>query len=384
MQITENRNLIRWVVGLAALAIVSSVLWNTFIFFEQLKTLERKKIEQIAYATELIANSPDADEQLFELFFYMQENNTTTPVIQENIEGELKAVNLPVEIINDTVKLRNLQEVYLSENEPVILLDENNKPFVWLYYGNSDTINRLKYFPLALLLVGLLFGTVVYFFIKSIRVGEQNRLWAGMAKESAHQIGTPLSSLVGWTTLLRDSEVDQSYIDEMEKDIRRLETITARFSKIGSRPTLAPHDLVAETARTIDYIATRSSNLIKFNTDLPDHELRAMLNPDLFSWTVENIIKNGIDAMKGKGSISISMAEDKKWASVFIKDTGSGIPKSKWKKIFEPGYTTKKRGWGLGLSLVKRIISDYHEGKVRVSESTKGGGTTFEIKLRKL
>jgi signal transduction histidine kinase len=382
MQIMENRNLIRWLVSLAALCVVTVILWNTYVFFERLKDVERKKMEQIAYVGELYANSTAENEELNNIFLYMQATNTTTPVIQENIKGQLSGKNLPDEVMKDTAAMRRLQIIYASENEPVVLFDENNDPFVWLYYGNSDTINKLKFFPLALLLVVVLFGTVIYFFFKSIRVSEQNRLWAGIAKESAHQIGTPLSSLIGWLTLLRESEVDQSYVDEMSKDITRLETITTRFSKIGSQPTLSKTDLVSQTQKSMEYISSRSSNLIEFETHLPDTPIYTHLNADLYSWTIENLIKNGIDAMKGKGRIEVTMEADKKWAYVRISDDGSGIPKGKWKKIFEPGYTTKKRGWGLGLSLVKRIIQEYHQGRIRVLTSQPDEGTTFEIKLK--
>ena len=205
-----------------------------------------------------------------------------------------------------------------------------------------------------------------------------------MAKESAHQIGTPLSSLVGWTAILRESDIDPSYVDEMDKDINRLQMITERFSKIGSIPTLKKLDVVEQTKTAADYIESRSSNLIKFTIEVPDKNIPVMINEQLFAWVIENLIKNGIDAMRGKGAITVRLKDDSKRIYVTITDTGKGIPKRLWKRIFTPGYTTKKRGWGLGLSLAQRIISDYHNGKLRVKESKTDQGTTFEIVLDKV
>src|SRR5690606_7779065 len=211
---------------------------------------------------------------------------------------------------------------------------------------------------------------------------EQNRLWAGMAKETAHQIGTPLSSLVGWVEILKSENVKQEYVAEMEKDIQRLETITDRFSKIGSIPKLERHDLVSETKATFHYLQKRTSKLIQFQLNIPDESIYVKMNPQLFSWTIENLVKNGIDAMKGKGTITISIENNQKYAFVHIADTGKGLTKSEFNKIFIPGHTTKKRGWGLGLSLAKRIINEYHNGKIRVLKSAPNQGTTMEISLK--
>jgi two-component system, sporulation sensor kinase D len=203
-----------------------------------------------------------------------------------------------------------------------------------------------------------------------------------MAKETAHQIGTPLSSLVGWAEILKTENVNPEYIIEMEKDISRLETITERFSKIGSIPKLEKKDLVAETKAAFDYLKRRHSKLIKFELTVPKESVFVLLNPQLYGWTIENLVKNGIDAMKGKGTISISIETNSKDALIHISDTGKGIPKRNFKKIFAPGHTSKKRGWGLGLSLSKRIISEYHNGKIRVLKSSTEQGTVMEIALR--
>jgi signal transduction histidine kinase len=254
--------------------------------------------------------------------------------------------------------------------------------FSTIYYGNSELLNKLKYYPMALLLIIFLFGAVAFFFYRSTKIAEQNRLWTGMAKETAHQIGTPLSSLVGWTEILRSENVDPSYIIEIEKDINRLQTITERFSKIGSMPTLEKLDIVNETLESYDYLKTRSSDLIDFEISAPNQAIYVNLNKQLYSWTIENLVKNAIDAMKGKGQISIAILQEDKHVKIHIADTGKGIPKHKFHKIFEPGYTSKKRGWGLGLSLAKRIIEDYHQGKIKVLHSELGKGTTMQISIR--
>lgn len=203
-----------------------------------------------------------------------------------------------------------------------------------------------------------------------------------MAKETAHQIGTPLSSLVGWAEILKTENVNPEYIKEIEKDIDRLETITERFSKVGSIPSLKKADIVAETRDSYEYLKSRTSKLINFSLITPDEPIYVQLNPQLFSWTIENLVKNGIDAMKGKGDITIAIEQNNKNALISISDTGKGISKKNFKRVFTPGFTSKKRGWGLGLSLAKRIITEYHNGKIRVSKSTLGKGTTMEIALK--
>ena len=203
-----------------------------------------------------------------------------------------------------------------------------------------------------------------------------------MAKETAHQIGTPLTSMIGWITLLKEKERSEP-LDEMEKDIERLKVITERFSKVGSLPELELVNIVGETLRTLKYLEKRSSDLINFESQLPHKKILLPLNPQLFSWTLENLIKNGIDAMKGKGTIILKLFEESQTISIHISDTGSGIKKENFKKIFSPGFTTKKRGWGLGLSLAKRIITDYHRGKISVKDSELRKGTTIEIILKK-
>lgn len=382
MDFTSNKNVYRWVMIVAAVFFTSLILWNTYDFFQQLKENERKNIREFGIAATELQNQP-LNANLGDLGVKVMENTTTVPMIVENYKGEISARNLPPEIEEDSLELRRLIEVYKADNEPIITIFEG-KPFTTIYYGNSEIITKTKYYPMALMVIMLLFFFVIWFFYRSNKASEQNKLWAGMAKESAHQIGTPLSSLVGWTTILRDTDVDPSYVDEMEKDINRLKMITDRFSKIGSIPKLIEVDIVHQTKQAVEYIANRSSKLIKFDIDLPDQPIQVKLNEPLFEWVIENLIKNGIDAMKGKGEISIYLKADVYTVFIKIKDTGKGIPKSQWNQIFKPGFTTKKRGWGLGLSLAQRIIKDYHKGKIRVIDSKKDQGTTFEITLNKI
>lgn len=382
MNFTSTRNILQWVIILFSITVTALILWNTYQFFQQLKESERKNMEEYRVAIQDVYNQP-LDAEMGDLSYTVTNNATTIPLIKENYKGELEARNLPEEIINDTLKLKELIEVYASQNEP-LEVTFNGKPFQTIYYGDSPILKKMKYFPLALLLILFLFAGLIWFYYRSTKASEQNKLWAGMAKESAHQIGTPLSSLVGWTTLLKDTNVDPSYVVEMEKDIDRLQTITERFSKIGSIPKLSELDIVNETRQAVTYITSRSSKLVEFDLDLPEQPIQVKLNQQLYAWVIENLIKNGIDAMKGKGAMKIYLRADVYKVYITVTDTGKGIPKSDWNKVFTPGFTTKKRGWGLGLSLAHRIINEYHKGRIRVASSKKNEGTTFEIQLNKV
>lgn len=384
MKFADNKNLWRWAIILGGLAITTLILWNTYIFFNKLKETERKNVEEFVMAQKDIAKASIDDEtqDLGELPLLILRNSTNVPIIVVNRDGDITHSNLPENTPTDQASLEELVKEYGTQNEPIVTKLEG-EVHMTVYHGNSSLITKLKYYPLALVLILFLFGAVIYFFYRSTKSSEQNKLWAGMAKESAHQIGTPLSSLVGWTVILRDSDVDPTYVDEMEKDIKRLQTITDRFSKIGSTPDLIKTDIVAQTLESTDYISSRSSKMVDFNIDVPEQPIEVHLNPQLYAWVIENLIKNGIDAMKGKGQINVFLKADVHNVYLRVSDTGKGIPKKLWKEVFRPGFTTKKRGWGLGLSLAKRIIEDYHSGKIRVLESKKDQGTTFELMIKK-
>lgn len=363
----------------AAFAIVSLILWNTNSFFKKFKEEERFKMEIWATAqSELLQASIDDDPG--NLTIKVLQNNASTPMILVNKDGSIKTNNMPVETVLDTSNIKEKIIKFQSENSP-INIDQQGEHLATLYYGNSEVLNKLKYYPIALLLIIFLFGTVIYFFFKTNKASEQNKLWAGMAKETAHQIGTPLSSLLGWNELLKAEKINPEITKEIEKDISRLETITDRFSKIGSLPKLDEYDIVKETKDAYDYLKVRSSKLIHFSFDSKVESLPVMLNYSLYNWTIENLVKNGIDAMRGRGSIGIEIVPNGNHVNILISDTGHGIAKNNYKAIFNPGHTSKKRGWGLGLSLVKRIVEEYHDGKIKVLSSSKEG-TIMQISLK--
>lgn len=379
----RKRTYSRWGFILASLVVISLILWNTYVFFIQLKANERTKMEIWAAAQEELAQSLAGEgNSVSETALAIIQSNSTTPMILHTLKEDFfDGRNIDPEILQDKKAREKLIARFASEYKP-LEVKYNDQVLSIIYFGNSPLINKLKYYPAALILIIFLFILAVYLFYKTSKSAEQNRLWAGMAKETAHQIGTPLSSLVGWTEILKGEKVNPEYVAEMEKDISRLETITDRFSKIGSVPKLERCDLVAETKATFHYLQKRTSKLIDFQLDIPEKPVYVQMNPQLFSWTLENLVKNGIDAMKGKGKITISIEKNPKVAFIRIGDTGKGLTKSEFRRIFTPGYTTKKRGWGLGLSLAKRIIEEYHNGKIKVFKSAPGQGTTMEIALK--
>lgn len=366
-----------------AFIIVILIVWNTNVLFQKLKSEERLKMELWAMAQkDFIENK--------------KPNNLTFKVLQQTGINPMFRVNSNDKIIDfknfegivnsDSIKLYDNLKKIKKENEPIIIkyrdsisgkLLVNQK----LYYGDSILLKKLQYYPLALLLIIILFGLLLYFIFKTNKISEQNRLWVAMAKETAHQIGTPLSSLIGWTTLMKEGQKTEVSISEMEKDIDRLKIITERFSKIGSDPVLKLQEITSIIKETVLYIQKRSSNLIYIKTQLTEESCIAPINKQLLSWTIENLIKNGIDSMKGKGDIFVSTYQKDNKIIILVKDNGEGIKSENFNKIFSPGFTTKKRGWGLGLSLAKRIINDYHGGRIYVKKSFLGKGTTFAVEL---
>ncbi|HMR15632.1 sensor histidine kinase [Mariniflexile maritimum] len=381
MVFTKYGNTLRWVIIVASFAVVSLILWKTYEFFQHFKEEERTKMENWSFAQTDFINS-DTNANL-ELTLKILNSNKTTPMLVVNEEGALVSYNnLDETKISDSAYVKKLILKFQEENKP-IPVKLGDSIVSTIYYGNSELLNKLKYYPLALLLIVFLFGAVIFFFYRSNKNATQNKLWSGMAKETAHQIGTPLSSLIGWTEILKSENINPTYIAEIEKDIDRLQTITERFSKIGSLPTLEKTDIVKETIDSFDYLKARSSKLIDFEIDSPDDEIMVNLNKQLYSWTIENLVKNAIDAMKGRGKLTIAISQLEDAIMVSVTDTGKGLSKKNFNKIFEPGFTTKKRGWGLGLSLAKRIIEDFHNGKIKVLHSEIGKGTTFQITLKR-
>ena len=381
MQFSERRNTTRWIIILASFIIISLILWNTYTFFQIFKNEERTKMELWAKAQKSLLKA-DLENDNIELNFEILRSNKTIPMILTENNAIMTQANIDEEIEKDSIKLAAFLVELKKDNEPIKIEYDEGK-FQYLYYGNSSLINKLKYYPIALLLIIFLFGAVVYNFYKSTKMATQNKLWAGMAKETAHQIGTPLSSLIGWLEIMRADNVDETTINEIEKDIQRLQTITDRFSKIGSEPILESKNIIDETRDSFDYLKSRFSNQVEFSFTAPKSPLLVSLNSALYSWTIENLMKNAIDAMKGRGKLKIVIENDGLFVKINVNDTGKGIPKNQFKRIFEPGFTTKKRGWGLGLSLTKRIVEEYHKGKIKVLKSEIGKGTTMQMSFKK-
>ena len=383
MNIFSNTLLFKRITILVSFVIVTLILWNTYTFFQKFKQAERVKMEILAAAQKEIATNTDLNASV-SLPLKVIENNSTVPMILVDDKGVvLNIQNLDsIKSLNPEY-LENQLAIMKIENEPIeISYDGKNKQYI--YYKDSDLLNKLTYYPLALLLILVLFLAVIYLFYNSNKAAETNKLWTGMAKETAHQIGTPLSSLLGWIAILKMEKVDETYIEEIEKDVDRLNTIANRFSKIGSVPELKKENIVDITKQAFDYLESRSSKQISFSFSSSDSKIYTRINTELFGWVIENLIKNAIDAMLGKGELNLKIESDAKKVKITISDTGKGMPKKLFKQIFKPGFTTKKRGWGLGLSLSKRIVEDYHKGKIFVKKSELEKGTTFEILLDKI
>jgi signal transduction histidine kinase len=380
MRYTENRPIIRWFIIIISFGLTMVILWNTYLFFQYFKEEERHKMEYWAQAQKTI-NEADMNTDI-DLPFKILEN-ATIPIILVQDRKILKTANIDESITNNPEALYQYWEKLKGENEPISIAWDEGK-FQYLYYGNSPLINTLKYYPIALLLIIFLFAGLIFNYYQSTKMATQNKLWAGMAKETAHQIGTPLSSLLGWLEWMKADQYNPEAVVEIEKDIQRLQTITDRFSKIGSEPKLEKHDLILETEQSYDYLKRRYAGQIEFNFSAPNYPVFVQLNAVLHSWTIENLVKNAIDAMKGRGKLTIEIIDDPLKVIILVHDTGKGIPKKMLNKIFEPGYTSKKRGWGLGLSLTRRIVEEYHKGRIEVAHSELNKGTTFRLVFPKI
>ena len=366
-----------------AFILVILILWNTNALFDSLSLQERSKMELWAMAQKEYIKNPSLSNLTFEVL----QRSGTNPIIQvDEFDKIIEIRNIDWDNKKqDSIQLYNLLYEIKKENDPIIIQYKNDQGELVinqkLYYGNSSILKKLQYYPLALLLIIFLFGSVLYFVLKTSRVAEQNRLWTAMAKETAHQLGTPLSSMMGWISLLKEKE--SLPIKEIEKDIKRLNLISERFSKVGSIPNLESQEINSVIEQTTSYLKKRSSEHILFEIKLPQKEVILPFNSQLISWTLENLIKNGIDAMKGKGRLSVQMIEQKSKVEIYICDSGSGIKDELIPSIFNPGFTTKERGWGLGLSLAKRIVEDFHNGKIIVNKNRQSQGTCFQILLNK-
>ncbi|GAB4298346.1 MAG: HAMP domain-containing sensor histidine kinase [Marinilabiliales bacterium] len=375
-----------------ALAIGLMSLWYTNVLTKKLAEEERKKVKIYAEALKQLAQTDPNQNFDLSLALEIVSSNKTIPLILVDDKGNILSVsNIDSTKSKDREYLLEQLEKMKEKNEPIVvnLTTENTqgleKDIVqYIYYSDSIILKSLSNFPFIQLTVFFLFILIAYYAFSSSRKAEQNQVWVGMSKETAHQLGTPISSILAWVELLKMKDVDKEIIEEIEKDMSRLETITDRFSKIGSTPKLQKENLSKVLYHSINYIKSRTSDKIKFNLHFKDDEdIVVPLNASLFEWVVENICKNAIDAMNGEGQIDIYLTDITQIVYIDFKDTGKGIPKAKYKTIFQPGYTTKERGWGLGLSLTKRIIESYHAGKIFVKSSEIKKGTTIRIALKK-
>jgi hypothetical protein len=376
----------RWKIMLFFFAIfigLASLLYTHWLT-DKLSREERKKVELWAEATKRLASenlNPDQDISLIEMI--SNQNNSIPLIVTNDEDSVLIFANISIQPNRKEEILKKELRKMKLQNPPIeIFISDDLKQF--LYYRESYLLRNLRLFPVVQLLVIFLFIGVAYLAFSASRRAEQNQVWVGMSKETAHQLGTPISSLMAWLELLKLQNVDETTISELEKDISRLETITARFSKIGSRPELILTDLVQVILSSVEYIKRRSSEKVKYEVIFdPSQNWEVPLNEALFSWVVENLSKNAMDAMNGSGRIIFSLKNKENMVFVDVSDTGKGLLKSQFKTIFQPGYSTKKRGWGLGLSLAKRIIENYHKGKIFIKESEINKGTTFRIVLQR-
>lgn len=382
--IYAEKNRWKWVLFVFALGIGAVTMWYTNNFVRKLREVERQKVRLWAEASKLLATVGDNDEYLGFVFQVIRDNKTV-PVILTDGEGNINGWN---NLDSNKVGRKGYLEdelAEMAEQRPPIEIEYIEGERVYIYYKDSLLLSQLQWYPLVILAVMTLFILIAYYAFSTSRRLEQNRVWAGMARETAHQIGTPLSSLMGWVEILRTQNVEEEMLGEMEKDIDRLNIITERFSKIGSMPTIKPEDIVSVTQNAMQYLKARSGRKINFDFRTPEIQgpVFVPLNIPLYEWVIENLIRNAIDAMAGQGDIGVCVQEKGGQVHVEVSDTGKGIKSAQWKTIFRPGFTTKKRGWGLGLSLARRIIVDYHGGRIFIAKSEKDKGTTFRVVLNK-
>lgn len=359
-----------------AVVLASTVLIN-YLRKEEIKRVNLYA-NAIKYQQQTESPSPDA----LDLIIQINNSITSIPVILvDKDQVLLEARNIPEEIQKDPVLMQNRLQQIKNIYPPIELqFPDGNNQFV--YYDNSNLLNKLRYYPYALGLFILSYLIFSFWFLRTIKKTDEGFLWAGLAKETAHQIGTPLSSMIGWIEVLRDENPDSQGVKEFEKDIYRLKTISERFSKIGSVPTLNDLNINETIQQNYDYLKSRISGKVHFNLILPAQPILIPHSRILMSWVIENLVKNAVDAMRGEGRLQISLSEKNNLIYIEIKDSGSGMTPAQIRNAFNPGFSTKKRGWGLGLSLAKRVVKDYHKGEIKIISSGMGEGTTFRISMK--
>ena len=375
---------LRNILGLIAIAfIMASIFFSNFLA-KKIAADEKRKVQQYVEAVNDLNNISNQDTKLATKIII--ENGKDIPLIQTNERDSIVANNYDSAAVAAS-------KFYLKER--LGILKKINPPIIWqnplnsaeknfTYYGESDLLVQIRYFPIVQLVVAILFIIIILIAVSNKSKSTQNQVWAGMAKETAHQLGTPISSLEGWMEILKENEGTQKVAEEMSKDVERLKLVSDRFGKIGSTPKLEERDLISQIETMISYIKRRATDRVSFSlTTGGENDITAMINPPLFDWVIENLLKNALDAMDGKGAININIKNETAQIIIDVKDNGKGITNKNIANVFKPGFTTKQRGWGLGLSLSKRIIDLYHKGELFVKQSEVGKGTTFRIVLKK-
>ena len=372
---------IRTILIIVAIIIAFISLFVSQSLVKDLSREEHSKMEIFAKAYQAI-NAADENTDLGLVLAVISGNKTIPVIITDENESVVSWLNIEIGKKDTTVFLNDYAHRMRANGNSIRIMfdDEDNARYYEVCYDESLMLNRLTVYPYIQLAVVFLFVLIAIFALLSFKKTEQNRVWVGLSKETAHQLGTPISSLMAWTELLKD-KYDDELIAEMEKDVSRLQMVAERFSKIGSMPEPVQADMVGVLDGVIDYVEHRSPATVRFVRDFPNPPVNAKVNASLFGWVIENICKNAVDAMGGKGRLTIKLKEDKNYVTIDVTDTGKGIAKNSWRSVFDPGYTTKERGWGLGLSLAKRIVTEYHKGKIYVAHSEIGKGTTFRIEL---
>ena len=381
------QQIINWrtLVAIIAILIASGTIVYSRYLANKIAMEEKQKVEEWVEAGKFILDaSNEADTRL--PFKIIQNNENDVPIIEtDEKDSIIQFINLDsIKIANDRSYLTNKLKSFKSQNEPIVWTNPSDSTQQNLYYyGESRLLTEVRYYPIVQLIIVGLFIIITLLALRSSYRSVQNQVWAGMAKETAHQLGTPVSSLQGWVEMLKQNPDNSKIVSELEKDVNRLQLVSDRFGKIGSSPQLEKHDIISQVTTMMDYMKKRAPGKVNFSIKTSEKEIFASISPPLFDWVIENLLKNSLDAMEGTGKIKINIENLPDKVNIDLKDTGKGIPLSMQQKVFKPGFTTKKRGWGLGLSLSKRIIEQYHKGEIFVKNSEPGKGTTFIIVLKK-
>lgn len=373
-----------WFVFIVFTVIIFLLVISSNILIKKLREKETDRMKVFANAMQILQENKQLDSNVQDLLLAIISENKEIPIIVTNenkIPTKEETRNLPLKIQNNKqalfLKMKAMENVY----EPIKIKISNSQT-QYVFYDNSALLNNLRYYPLALGVLILAYLLFSFWFLRTIKKTDEGFLWAGLAKETAHQIGTPLSSMIGWIEILREENPNSEGVKEFEKDIYRLKTISERFSKIGSVPTLNDLNINETIQQNFDYLKNRISTKVNFSLKLPNQEILIPHSKILISWVIENLVKNAVDAMRGAGNLEINLMEKNDLVMIDIKDSGSGMNSSQIRNAFNPGFSTKKRGWGLGLSLAKRVIKDYHKGDIKIVNSEVGQGTTFRICMK--